>query len=74
MAGLSAFMEAGMTKEEKTRYDEPEQLGDILKRVLAGKKFRLHCGHHVNFGTNLGNDVTIRNGKEYKIICSQCGY
>ena len=26
-----------MTKEEKERYDEPELLGDILKRVLAGK-------------------------------------
>jgi hypothetical protein len=63
-----------VTKEEKARYDEPEQLGDILKRVLEGRKFRLHCGHHVTFGTNLGNDVTIRNGKEYKIICSQCGY
>jgi hypothetical protein len=74
VAGLSAFMEATMTKEEKARYDEPELLGDILKRVLAGKKFRLHCGHHVTFGTNLGNDVTIRNGKKYKIICSQCGY
>jgi hypothetical protein len=63
-----------MTKDEKARYDEPEQLGDILKRVLAGKKFRLHCGHHVTFGTNLGNDITVRNGKEYKIICSLCGY
>ena len=63
-----------MTKEEKALYDEPELLGDILKRVLAGKKFRLHCGHHVTFGQYLGNDVTIRNGKKFKIICSQCGY
>ena len=38
-----------MTKEEKERYDEPELLGDILKRVLAGKKFRLHCGHYVDY-------------------------
>ena len=62
-----------MTKEEKERYDEPELLGDIQKRVLAGKKFRLHC-HHVTFGQYLGNDVIIRNGKKFKIICSLCGY
>jgi hypothetical protein len=74
VAGLSLFREATMTKAEKDRYDEPELLGDILKRVLAGRKFRLHCGHHVTFGHFLGNDVTIRNGKEFKIICSQCGY
>ena len=55
-------------------YDEPELLGDMLKRVLAGKKFYPHCSHPVTFGTNLDNDVTIRNGKEYKIICSLCGY
>ena len=63
-----------MTKTEKVCHDEPEQLGDRLKRVLEGRKFRLHCGHPVTFGINLGNDVTIRNGKEYKIICSLCGY
>lgn len=63
-----------MTKEEKVRYVKPELLGEILKRVLAEKKFRLHCGHHVTFGTILGNDVTVRNGKKFKIICSQCGY
>ena len=63
-----------MTKEEKERYDEPELLGDILKRVLAGKKFRLHCGHIVIFDQYLGNNITIYNGKKFKIICSQCGY
>ena len=63
-----------MTKEEKARYDEPELLGEILKRVLDGKKFRLECCHYVTFGTNLGNDITIYNGKKFKIICSQCGY
>lgn len=30
-----------MTKEEKARYGEPEQLGKILKRVLAGLKIRI---------------------------------
>ena len=31
-----------MTKEEKSRYSEPEALRDILKRVLAGR-IRLDC-------------------------------
>ena len=38
-----------MTKEEKSRYSEPEALRDILKRVLSGRKFMLDCGHHVMF-------------------------
>ena len=63
-----------MTNEQKARYEEPEQLRDILKRVLEGKKFRLDCGHHVTFSHNLGNNITIYNGREFKIICSQCGY
>ena len=37
-----------MTKEEKSRYSEPEALRDILKRVLSGRKFMLDCGHHVS--------------------------
>ena len=49
-------------------------LRDILQRVLVGMKFRLDCGHHVTFGEILGNDVTIRNGKEFKIICTECWY
>jgi hypothetical protein len=36
-----------MTKEDKSRYREPEALRDILKRVLAGRKFMLDCGHRV---------------------------
>lgn len=63
-----------MTKEKKACYGEPEQLGEILMRVLEGRKFRLECGHYVTFGTHLGNDITIYNGKKFKIICSQCGY
>jgi hypothetical protein len=66
--------EEGMTKEEKSRYSEPEALRDILKRVLSGRKFRLDCGHYVSFGHFLGNDITILNGKEPKIICSLCGH
>jgi hypothetical protein len=73
--GLSFSSKGGsMTKEEKSRYDEPEALRDILKRVLSGRKFMLDCGHHVSFGTNLGNDITVINGKEPKIICSLCGH
>jgi len=63
-----------MTRKQIQQYQQPEALRDILQRVLAGKKFRLHCGHHVTFGQILGNDVTIRNGKKFKIICTQCGY
>lgn len=50
---------------------------DSLRRVfeaLKGQKFRLDCGHHVTFGHFLGNDLTILNGKNPKIICSLCGH
>jgi hypothetical protein len=63
-----------MTKEQERRYSEPELLRDILKRTLAGKQFKLDCGHHVTFSHNLGNDITVINGKELKIICSLCGH
>jgi hypothetical protein len=63
-----------MTKEKKSRYREPEALRDILKRVLAGRKFMLDCGHRVTFGSNFGNDVTVINGREFKVICSLCGH
>jgi len=62
-----------MTKEQKGDYRGCDELRDILKN-LAGMKFKLDCGHHVTFGYFLGNDITIYNGKEPKIICSQCGY
>ena len=63
-----------MTSEQKSQYSGPEELKDILKRVLDGRKFKLLCGHHVTFGTNLGNDVVIRNGKEPEVICTLCSY
>ena len=63
-----------MTRQQKQAYSEPEALKDILKRVLAGKKFRLECGHHITFNTVLGNDLTVRNGKNFSVICAQCGY
>lgn len=63
-----------MTKKQKEQYQSIELLRDILKRTLNGQKFRLDCGHYITFGHFLGNDITIRNGKKLKIICSQCGY
>ncbi len=62
-----------MTQKEKDRYQDTEELRRILVR-LKGKKFKLDCGHHVTFGYFLGNDITVRNGKEPEIICAQCGY
>ena len=63
-----------MTRKQIQRYKQPEALRDILQRVLAGKKFKLSCMHYVTFGEVFGNDVIIRNGKNLKIICAQCGY
>ena len=63
-----------MTKAQKQLYREPEALKDILRKALYGKKFRLECGHYITFGEQLGNDLTIRNGKDFTVICSQCGY
>ncbi|MDY6839091.1 MAG: hypothetical protein SWH78_14085 [Thermodesulfobacteriota bacterium] len=63
-----------MTKEQERQYQDPELLREILKRTLNGMKFRLDCGHHITFGEVLGNDITIINGKEFKVICSMCGH
>jgi len=63
-----------MTRIQKQAYDEPDILKDILKRTLYGRKFRLQCGHHITFNSTLGNDLTVRNGKNLTLICAQCGY
>jgi len=63
-----------MTRQQKQAYAEPDILKDILKRTLYRKKFRLQCGHHITFNTTLGNDLTVRNGKDFTVICAQCGY
>ena len=63
-----------MTKEQEKEYRDVEVLKEILYKTVGGKKFRLDCGHHITFNHNLGNNITIYNGKELKIICSQCGY
>ena len=63
-----------MTKEEKEKYEEPELLREILERTLSGRKFQLHCGHFVTWNHQLGNNVTILNGKKLRLICSMCGH
>ena len=62
-----------MTKQQKEAYQDTEALKKIIKS-LKGQKFCLDCGHYVSLGHFLGNDITIRNGKEPAIVCSQCGY
>ncbi len=62
-----------MTRKQKEKYEDTDTLRELLKE-LKGRKFRLDCGHHLTFGYFLGNDITIYNGKEVKIVCSQCGY
>lgn len=65
--------EVKMTQAEKEKYKETEELRRLFSQ-LKGKKFKLDCGHHVTFGYYLGNDITIRNGKNPEITCLQCCY
>jgi hypothetical protein len=58
-------------KPVKQPYADTDELKAILNQ-LRGKKFVLECGHRVTFGYFLGNDVVIRNGKEFKITCLMC--
>jgi len=62
-----------MTKEQEQKYEAADVLREIIKQ-LKGSRYKLDCGHHITFGYFLGNDITIINGKDPKIICSQCGY
>ena len=62
-----------MTKKQKQVYEDAEVLRQVVKN-LGNRKFRLDCGHHVTFGYWLGNDVTIRNGKDPEITCLKCCY
>ena len=61
-----------MTKAQKEKYRDPDELRLILKS-LDGMKFRLDCGHHVTFAHPLANDITIRQDSG-RIVCSLCGY
>lgn len=62
-----------MTVNQQEKYAHVNELKHFMNQ-LKSKKFKLDCGHHVTFGYFLGNDITIRNGKELTIICAQCGY
>ena len=62
-----------MKKAQKQVYEDAEVLRQVIKN-LGNRKFCLDCGHHVTFGYLLGNDVTIRNGKDPKITCLECCY
>lgn len=62
-----------MTRQQQQFYQDNKPVKDLIKS-LKGRKFKLDCGHHVTFGHHLGNDITIFNGKNPKIICSLCGH
>lgn len=62
-----------MTKTQKKEYRPTGELREMLN-ILNREKFVLDCGHHVTFHEVLGNNVTIYNGKQLRIICSECGY
>ncbi len=62
-----------MNHQMKEQYEDTDVLKQIIKD-LKGRKFCLDCGHHVTFCHWLGNDITILNGKEPKIICSLCSH
>lgn len=62
-----------MKVSEKKMYKPTGDLRQILN-VLQYEKFILDCGHHVTFNRVLGNNITIHNGIELKIICAECGY
>ena len=62
-----------ITRKQKQLYEDTDVLRRLLEQ-LKGKKFKLDCGHHVTFGSYLGNNITIYNGAKLKVICSQCSY
>jgi len=62
-----------MSENQEAIYENTDELREFLKK-LSGKKFFLDCGHKVTFGHFLGNDITVYNGKNPRIICSMCGH
>ena len=61
-----------MEKIKQQDYENVDELRKIIKS-LKGRKFHLDCGHRITLCHSLGNDITIRHGKEPFIICSLCG-
>ncbi len=62
-----------MCVKKNEAYESTDELKKIIKS-LKGRKFILDCGHKVTFGYWLGNNITVSNGKNPKIICTQCSY
>ncbi len=62
-----------MTNKQKKQYRPTNELRELLES-LANEKFALDCGHHITFNQTLGNNLTIYNGKELRIIWTECGY
>ena len=62
-----------MTNEQKKQYRPTDELRELLE-ILTHEKFVLDCGHHITFNQSLGNNLTVYNGKELRIICAECGY
>ena len=62
-----------MTKEEKEKYEDVNNLKKELEK-LRGRKFRLDCGHHTTIGHHMASNITIYNGKQFRIICTLCSY
>ena len=62
-----------MKVSAKKKYKPASELRQILS-TLQNEKFVLDCGHHVTFNQSLGNNVIILNGKDLRLICSECGY
>jgi hypothetical protein len=64
-----------MTRKQRDLYKSADDLREILWEALAGRKFRLDCGHYYTGAAYLGNDITVKNGaKGFKVICSLCGF
>ncbi len=62
-----------MTKEEKEKYEDVNNLKKEIEK-LRGRKFNLDCGHHVTMGHHMASEITIYNGKQFRIICTLCSY
>lgn len=47
-----------------------------LQILLAGKCFKLSCGHHCTVGHNLANTMIIHSygGGRIETLCHECGY
>ena len=62
-----------MKKSKKEAYQPVVNLKQLILSHV-GRKYLLDCGHCVTFGYFLGSNVIIINGKNLKVICTECGY